>query len=330
MKGKFQYIMVGALMTLFAISAAFIFSLQHTSAQGSPPALEQQTEPTSLPTATASATAVIETANTAEALDPVLAAESSLSDAAQPASPGTAENPQTNLDEIADYAAKLTSIYEESILGKPGWLHIQLEEYLPVEFRGNGEPAPGLTMAELYPDEVTILEDWYLIDEQGYYQQRVGHTRTVDGQILQRVVTANGESVNLTIQAVDPTYEKEVLRSVNDKVPLQIYSIPYLLQTAREYKKSEVRAWLEDDKYMITVTFWYEELDKLMNTETLIYGTQNKYTIEANTGTVLSVELLLNDGKTWILHSQMRNYLVELVDKLPEEAQQTLTTASEQ
>ncbi len=325
MKGKFQYVLFGAVMTLLAISAALVFSLQRTSAQVSPPIPEQQTKPISLPTVTASVTAVIETANTAEALDPVLSTESSLSDTAQTPSPGTAENPQTNLDEIADYAAKLTSIYEESILGKPGWLHIQVEEYLPVEFRGNGEPAPGLTMAELYPDEVTILEDWYLIDEQGYYQQRVGHTRTVDGQILQRVVTANGETVNLTIQAVDPTYEKEVLRSVQDKVPLQIYTIPYLLQTAREYKKSEVSAWLEDGKYVITVTFWYEELDKFMNTETLIYGTQGKYTIDANTGTVLSVELLLNDGKTWFLHSQMRNYLVELVEKLPEDAQQTLT-----
>jgi hypothetical protein len=32
MKGKFQYIMFGAVITLLAISAALVFSLQHTSA----------------------------------------------------------------------------------------------------------------------------------------------------------------------------------------------------------------------------------------------------------------------------------------------------------
>jgi hypothetical protein len=329
MKGKFQYVLFGAVITLFVISGALMFSLQRTAAQVSPPILEQHTEPTSLPEPTASATAVIETANTTEALDPALSVESSLSDDAQTSSPGTAENPQTNLDEIADYAAKLTSIYEESILGKPGWLLIQVEEYEPVEFRGNGEPAPGLTTTELYPDDITIFEDWYLIDEQGYYQQRVGHTRTIDGEILQRVVTANGESVNLTIQAADPNYEKEVLISVQNKVPLQIYTIPYLLRTAQEYKKSEVRAWHEDGKYVIMFTYWDEEPAKFMNTETLIYGSQYKYTIDANTGVLLSMDFLLNDGTSWFLHTHVRNYWVELVDKLPEDAQQTLTTASE-
>lgn len=331
MKGKFLYILFGAAITLFAISGVLVLSLQRAAAQTNSSISEQQTEPTPLPEPTAAAVATImEAVNTTETVDPAAAAKSSLEDAAQTPFLGTAENPQTNIEEIREYAAKLTTIYEASILGKPGWLHLQYEEYEPVEFRGNGQPASGLTVADLYPDDVTIFEDWYLIDEQGFYQQRVGHTRTIDGEILQRMVTANGEIVNLTIQAADPNYEKQSLISIQDKVPLNIYGIPYLLQTAQEYKRSEVYAWQKDGKYMIVFTYWNEKPDKFMNTETIIYGSQYIYTIDANTGVFLSSDFLLNDGTSWFLHTQNKNFLVELMEKLPEDAQQTLTTASEQ
>lgn len=328
MKHKFQYIMVGSLITMLVIAGAFTLLFRSTSADATTPLPVQDAPVASLPSAEVSKPETTVFINEPEEI--TSQSENLIREAntSQVGLLGTDNNPQTDIDEITKYVTELVTKQERAILGKPGWLHIQDEIFYPVEFRGNGEPAPGMSVADLYPHDVTISEEWYLVDEQGYYQQRVGHIQTTEGHILQRTVTSDGELVNLTIQEANPSYEKSELQFVQEKVNLD-HNLLYMLQMAKQHE-TEVSAWHEDDRYIVTFTGWYEEPDKFMNFETIIFGFQDKYVLDQNSGFFLSSEHLLNDGENWFVLEKITNLNSEIIEKLPEEAAQSLAVVREQ
>ena len=330
MKGKFQYILFGAVITLLVIGGAFAFSLQPTTANESRATLEQQTEPASPPDSISATTITTDTTNETETVEPVILVNTSVNDNddAEVASPGTVENPQTNIDEITKYVTTLITKQQSSIFGSSGWLHLQDEEYMPVQFRGSGEPAPSLTIADLHPNDTTILENWYFLDKQGNSQQRVFHTRTPEGQILQRVVTTKGQITNLTLQDADPNYEKTESNPLQEKIELH-YNILYMLQVAKELG-SEVNAWSENGKYIITITDWFNESKNYMNFEVPIWGYQSKYIIDEKTNTFFLRENTAFDGKNWFIHERITRLNLEIIKELPTEANYSLTTANEQ
>lgn len=328
MKNKFQYIMMGSVITLLVIAGAFILSFRSASADADTSLPVQNTSSVSLPSAEVSKIETTIFTNAPEKNTSQVGNLVGETNASQVGLLGTDNSPQTDIDEIIKYVTELVTKQEESILGKPGWLHIQDEVFYPVEFRGNGEPALGMTTADLYPDDITISEEWYLVDEQGYYQQRVGHIQTTEGRILQRVVSSDGKTVNLTLQAADPNYEKIELRFAQEKANLD-HNLLYMLQMAKQYE-TEVSAWYEGGKYIVTFTNWYEEPDKFMNSGTTVFGSQEKYVLDQNSGAFLSGEFLLNDGENWFVLEQTTNLTSEIIEKLPEEAMQSLAVVREQ
>lgn len=327
MRGNFQYILMGAMICLLAIGGIFAISLQHLSADAST-SLDQQSFSTLEPdTATNIAIPQFSVANSpikTEAHNPIVLIEATSSEESisQITHLGTAENPQTDKEVIIQQVMEFIAKQEKAILGRPGWLHLQVQSFMPVEFRGNGEPATGLTISDLYPDDTTINDNWYFIDEQGYYQQRIGHTQAMDSRILQRVVFVNGKTVNLTIQAANPDHAPFQTRHNQEKIDLH-GNILYLLQEG-DRSGTEVNAWYENGNYTVTVTTWYTEPEPFMNSEKTIYGSQHKYILDQLSGAFLVGEYLLNDGEVWFVLERNTVLNLEMIEELPKEAQESL------
>jgi hypothetical protein len=204
----------------------------------------------------------------------------------------------SDIDSIIKSVSTLIEKWESQAFGKAGWFHISHEEFRPVELRGNAVFAPGMTSRTIRPDDVSITNDWYYVDEEGYYQLTVGHTERENGEILQRFVQNKGQPINLTFWHLGPEFRlpKGPLRQ---KV-VQHWSILYILNDFRR-GAAEVRAWNEGNHYRIVAAVNYP--DQFVEFIDLwIVGTEYVFVLDMESGALLSREVawFTKDGERYV------------------------------
>jgi hypothetical protein len=193
----------------------------------------------------------------------------------------------SDIDNIIKNVSALIEKWESQAFGMAGWFHISDDLYMPVELRGNAVFAPGLTSETVHPDARSIVNDWYYVDEKGYYELKVSHIERESGEILQRAVRSKGQSINLTFWHLGPEYRlpKGPLRQ---KVA-QHASILYLLH---DFQRAafEVRAWNDGNHYTIVASVSFPE-EYVAFVDLWIVGKEYVFVLDLESGALLSREV---------------------------------------
>jgi hypothetical protein len=204
----------------------------------------------------------------------------------------------SDIDSIIKNVSALIERWESQAFGKAGWFHTSYETYWPIELRGNAVFAPGMTSRTVYPDDVSIRNDWYYVDEEGYYELTVGHTERESGEILQRIVQDKGQPINLTFWDLGPEFR--LAEQPSRQKVAQHWSILYILNDFRR-GAAEVRAWNEGNHYRIVAAVNYP--DQFVEFIDLwIVETEYVFVLDMESGALLSREVawFTKDGERYV------------------------------
>ena len=339
MEKKFQYILTGAILTLLLlIGVLAIVSSQVQADQPTNSSLVQVDEAvdnqTNIPTVTNDSSQAITHEESSQSNSEILV-ESNSSNLAQDAQLSIQENekdiasqevPQTNFDAIISQVIELTDKYALNFLSQPGWTHLQYQSFVPVSTRGNGlEASYGIATTQLFPDDVTVEDYWFNVDDTGD-GQGVHHVSDTAGNPLQRVATTNGEMINLTLKALGAPrhHYRSPSGEVTNPVSATQDRLTYVL---REMSQSaEASALLEGDQYTIVVIDKFSEpLQLSSNVPELFIAHRYQVILNWETGAIQSEEFgFQTPDEAWLIMDSRTNFVIEVLEELPATAAQTL------
>lgn len=323
MRRKFEYMLIGALLTLFVIGAAFAVGLSQTEAQSELAVAEQAeaNEPDS------SLSAAIEKAPETIAFDSVLIADDEPSQEAIEA-PGSHNDDELEPGTITDPAQIVTTLkafaarHEAALLGQPGWILVRRMEVASDEQRQGEYSSPtgvSVPFVGLVPAESPIFEGWTRVDEQGLYHEALGLVTSADGAIHQHSVLFDGQWVHVTLRAKG--FPQEQYRSPHSfvRVHLPTSETAHWLEEIQDLDNVSLTAYVTDGKYTVVKEGSYKEpLD--LDTPRLpapALGDKTTYTFDTETGQLLSEEVyfLLQDGSAFL--AGRSEYYTEFMLELP-------------
>lgn len=338
MNRKSHYVFLGAGVTLLAVLGAFVFLLTPTQADNAFPAsVSQPQKEAILAVASGKESVEAKTEETDITFAPEQADNNPQTDKplSTPVSEegefvpelSTVENPETDLDQISHQISTLVAKNESALLGKPGWFYEKHENYAPLKYASNTGDIYGIPVTTLLGTDTTTHEEWYGVDPQGYFEQKIGRSIDANGITRTRWAITNGyfvtlEFVGVTEFAISPQPE------ARQKAPLGDGFDDYLAMF--QGAGAKVIAWYDNDLYIVTMTTMYDEPYTNILGE-LVSSDQTKYGFNLDTGAIQLFEVTYqtsdSDGE-WIVLE--RSVLLEqrLVESLPAEVAQALQQAS--
>lgn len=334
---KFQYILMGAGLTLVVVLGAFAILLlpaqaSHTIGGG---ATEQSAATSSEAEQTTTANAdvgsgnedveVINTATDGELEQPV---EVIVQEQPVSAGLGTVENPVTDVTKIIAQVQALGEIYQANVLGKSGWFYLRSENYFPVEFISNTGEIDGIPVPELNPNDTMVLQQWLLIDAAGQSSQKVGYATDQEGIIRRRWAVTAGKWVDLHMLGALPDAIREA-PARQDRV-IYVEDLVVILEAVRNDPFHSATAWQEDNVYIIVLKARYEPPITGVNINNAIFeSAQSIYTFDLNSGAIQQIEHLLQnvDGNS-TMGERVINLEQGYVDELPPTAAQIMNEAT--
>ncbi|MCA9927743.1 MAG: hypothetical protein KC419_04675 [Anaerolineales bacterium] len=344
MQRKFQYVLTGAGLTLFVILGALTLLLPPAQAGNASDDMSAYPSGTDIDKDVAleediPSTAIIKpndqsVQNQAEYVANSLPAanfpisQETLAEINQ-VPPETVDNPETNIDVVFAQVEELVSRYEATVLGKSGWLYRRYEDYLPAKFRSNNGRLYNIPLAELYPSDIMIQEEWFYVDEAGFYTESIGHMLDENGMIRLRGAAIDGYDVNLTLKEATSDAVSQFDASSLNKLPLDGNALT-MLDFAPDDKR-RVKAWNEDGVYMIVIESPYEEPIQLANiSDESVVGSQTRFGFDLATGSLLYTEVMFQTvNGEWFTFERIAIHQLGMINELPSEAQQTLTDVSD-
>lgn len=235
---------------------------------------------------------------------------------------GTETTPQTQADAVIQTVSELTQKWEASILGKAGWFHLQTQIYVPATWRGNG--LPEIAMSDLFPEDISIQDEWFHIDEAGHYAESLSLVSTVDGTIQQQVIFSDGRLVNLTLLEAGVTTPNSEVNQMQKSLLLPESDALATLNTYRGWNRT-FQAWLSEDggAYTVITEQVFTTTVEIANAPEPIQGDRVTYTFDWHTGQLISTEFqVLTKSGLW-LTLEKKDYLVaELQTDLPADTRQ--------
>ncbi len=329
MQRKFQYILMGAGLTLFVILGALTFLLSPAQASHSSDVTANEpitnTKVTLNEERPSTTSTTSTTTNTTVALNEQLPLAAAPEEKANSSGLSTPENPETDVTKILEQIRILVEKNEANLFGKPGWLYEKHEYYSPLKYVSNTGDIYGIPVTELYGTDTVTNEEWYEIDAQGYFQQKVGHMTDANGTIRNQWATTNGQFIALSLVGVT----EHAIRPADtiNKPPLGS-DFPAYLEMVQSEKQTSITAWYDADQYVVVITKVNDE-PKMNIVGEFVQGKQTKYQFNLETGAIQLFEVTYQTANgEWIILE--RSLLLEqsVVENLPPEAMQALNEAS--
>jgi hypothetical protein len=314
---KFQYVLMGAGLTLFVILGALILL---SPAQASHSSDQTANEPVK---DTGETTNEERPSTTTVALSEERPAVAELEEKDDRPNLGTPENPETDIAKILEQIRILVEKNETNLFGKPGWLYEKHEHYLPLKYTSNTDDIFGIPVTDLYGTDTVTREEWYKIDAEGHFQQKVGQTTDANGIIRTQWAKTNGQFVSLELVGVT---EHAIRPADTINNPPLGSDLPAYLEMVETKRTTSVAAWFQTDQYVVAI----KDTESFVNMiDELIQSTQIKYQFNLETGAIQLFEVTqqTSDGE-WVVFE--RSLLLEqtVVEDLPPGAAQALSEAS--
>lgn len=333
MQRKFQYIMLGAGLTLLVLIGAFAFLSEQaqagaTSAKSVDPIAETVTTNTDYAreqSRTESNDAPIEA-------DHIASEKLSEREAANIKELETMDDPLTETEVIIQTVTEFVQKREESLLGKSGWIHVVTQPHAPEEERGSNSVHIGSTgevvpRDELVPDSAQF-ETWYHVDETGVYNEAMSLVTSPDGVIHQQSVLVDNQWLNLTLRAKSVTQSEYMTNNPSNEIALPAVTAANSLNEMTNWENVSLRAQAENGLYVVSAEQTFEKpVEDVILAEPVLAGKQ-VFTFDAETGQLLMNEshLQLSDG-TWILREKWTYSTTEFVRELPASAAEVFSDA---
>jgi hypothetical protein len=166
MQRKFQYIMLGAGLTLLVLIGTFAFLSEQAQAGVIPPkTVDPIDETVTTNTDRVREQNRIERANTNNPLEADYIVGEKLPEREVTKELETIDDPLTETEIIIQTVTEFAQKQEESLLGKSGWIHVVTQPHAPEDQRGSnsvhiGSTGEVVSRDELVPDSAQF-ETWY-------------------------------------------------------------------------------------------------------------------------------------------------------------------------
>lgn len=326
MQRKFQYVLMGAGLTLFVLLGALTFILSPAQASHSFEATANEplteTEVALNEERPSTTTVALSEERPSETVETIVE-EKDFS-----ASWGTAENPETDVAKIIAEVESLVTIHKSNILEKPGWFYQRYEGVVPRQYLSNTGEIDGIPVTELYPDDALMCRVWFFIDKDGQFNENVGYTVDQKGTMGTQWATTGGKMINLSLAGATPNAVNEI--SGSQPFPFDGNMLMYL-EAVQGDPLSSARAWREGGAYTIVLDIVYEEPVVVANMDDVtVVGERTKYLFDLTTGAIQQAEISYQDVDGAFLLFERVTYLEQTpVDALPQEARQILSEAAE-
>lgn len=327
---KFQYILIGAGLTLVVLLGAFAIVLLPAQASNTMGVrTNEQSAATRLEAEQSTADVVsgsehVGLINTA--ID--VGVEQPVEEQPVSAGLGTLENPVTDVTQIIAQVQALGEIYQANVLGKSGWFYHRYENYIPVEFLTNTGEIDGIPIAELHLDDTMIREEWLLIDATGQSSQKVGYATDQEGIIRGSWAVTSGKWVNLHMIGADPDAIREAPPRP-DRVTY-VEDLVGILEAVQKDPLISAAAWQEDNVYTIALKARFEQPMTFVNINNAIFeGEQSIYRFDLSSGAIQQTEHVLQNVDGNPITSERATYLEQsYVEELPPTAVQIMNEAT--
>ncbi len=330
MQRKFQYMVIGAGLTLLVIFGALTLLLPSTQASNSAnvpandPGLNTNflNEELSISTESRSGStlgmaAIPETnQDTSEGVSEERGISPELS---------AVDNPETDVSKILEQIMVFVEKNEANLFGQPGWLYQKHEYYQPLKYVSNTGDIYGISVIDLYGTDTVTHEEWYEVDTQGFFERKIGQMTDTNGVIRNQWAVTNGSFIALSL--VNAT--EEAIRSEHTirSAIANESDFATLLEMAQEDGQI-ISAWFEGNQYIVMYTTIYDE-PRTNNADEAVQGSQVIYGFNSETGAVelFEVKRQLTSGE-WIVTE--RHILLEqrMVEELPPILKQKLDEAA--
>lgn len=238
----------------------------------------------------------------------------------------TSDDPETDFDVILAQIREFADRYETGMLAEAGWVHWVSDHYMPVQYMSNTGLIEGTPVAETRPHDLMRKEQWFLVRKDGTYITSIGHDLDEQGVVRKRWSFTEGNMVFLDLP---PTSEYRVQ---NNWPPghISLHGHPlWYLQVAQSNNQT-VKAWREDDTYIVVVTIVEEEPVELGNVGITAIAREREWIFDMTTGALKSSKQLLqaSDG-TWVTGESEQFILQERIAQPTTAAFDTLNRAQQ-
>jgi hypothetical protein len=183
---------------------------------------------------------------------------------------------------------------------------------------------PEIAMTDLFPEDISIQDEWFHIDEAGHYPESLSLVSTVDGMIRQQVIFSNGRLVNLTLLEAGVTTPNSEVNQGQKSLLLPESDALATLNTYQGWNRT-FQAWLSEDggAYTVSTEQVFTTTVEIANAPEPIQGDRVTYTFDWHTGQLISTEFqVLTKSGLW-LTLEKKDYLVaELQTDLPADTRQ--------
>ncbi len=327
MQRKFQYVLMGAGLTLLVIFGALTLLLPPAQASNSfsvpaddPRANEKTSDVTIEDRTSSPEIRVVENLQTNGNISETISKET---DSRPELS--TKENPETDIAKIIEQLGMLAEKNEARLFGEPGWLYVKHESYWPLKYMSNTGDIYGIPVTELYGTDTVTHEEWYEVDAQGYFQQKIGQITDANGITRNQWAISNGYFIALSLN--DATEQAISPHTTNSSALPVASDFSTLLEMAQN-EGHTITAWYAADQYVLVYTKTLDE-PKTNYAGELVQRSQVKYQFNLETGAIQLFEVTdqLTNGE-WIVKE--RSVLLEqyMVENLPTAVEQTLNEAA--
>lgn len=331
MQGRYQYILVGAAMTLLVLAGVWAVLSSQTRAEpllanttaavvGGKAVPEEGTSLHHLP--------IIESAsanNSSVDRGEQIIEEAKLPGEASIVGTRAIDSPLTDKDVILVRVAELVRRQEQLLLGREGWLRVAQTMIGPESAEGDyyqRETDELIPVAMLIPENPTF-ETWYHIDETGAYIEGMGLVIAQDGTIHQQTILVDGNWLNLTLRGPDAYQRKRYRNTIWVDEPLLSGAVTLnALEQESTWPNVGWQAYSTGGRFTLVTEQHYDSpvgVDDLI--EELITGVRTVYIFDEVSGRLLSREIfyLLEDGSS-LLREVHHSLTEEFVAQLPAEA----------
>jgi hypothetical protein len=243
---------------------------------------------------------------------------------------GTVDNQQIDNESIVKTVQALAQKQMNLLLGKPGWLHIQLETTIAPDFTGSDSLVSPSGQSVFLPNPLT-QDSWYHLDELGDVVEGWGQILTAEGLATQESVYIAKNWVNLTFK--EAGYESSDYKSYEPhlviNLPTQDAASWFTSSLAWKTTSATMEAYAEDGHYVVTVVITFSEpMENVFSLQEAITGGQDTYLFDSDTGQLLSIErYVLTESGELLFAGQDRYTATEFLTDLPTDVATRFNTA---
>lgn len=248
---------------------------------------------------------------------------------------GSADQPQTDSHIILRTVQEFSEQQEKHLLGQEGWIHIQSEFFIPEEMKGDGglrsvQSEKSLTMEELFPGDVLILDKWFYVNGDQFYSAALETAYSPDGTKRQSSIYMNGIWSNIILKEAGFSKEEYSSEKQIEVVTLPASRVLQMLEEKQAWEGINFRGYVEGDQYIIIEEMIYEEPIDAILMPAPVLGEREIFTFDRKTGQLLFREVgaLLENG-SWLVLETEKYSATEFVFELPPETAQLFNDSAQ-